>query len=224
MRIERRRWIGRHSINSLCVLLSITAILYAADQESKPAKPTAKAKKATTKKANSLKQSQRLFVQQGFYRSNDHVTDLTSRLQKAVTNNVLVVFVETSLSDNKKKPLGDFYVQVQIDGEVTEHKVGHRKFLYLDAREPAKIPPEGLVILDAWYGTGIWGEERMIDVKKELSDQIVKNSLKIDVKDLVKDITDPAPGMSKALIVRFAINGVPAIFLFEEHQTVEIGR
>lgn len=166
---------------------------------------------------------QRLVVQQGFYRSDEDGTDLTQRLQKAVTDDLLVVFVEKSLSDDKQKKMGELYVQVQLDGELSEHKVGHRKFLYLDARQPPKIPLQGLAILDAWYGTGIWGEDKMVDVKKALNGKVTKNRVKIDVKDLVTRIPDPAPGLPKALIVRYAVDGIPNVVMFEEHETIDLG-
>jgi hypothetical protein len=226
----------RQIVRFSCLLLACCTIAFADDQDSqlksgkssqKPAdaKTGADAKKSASKpkKVRVRPRVQRLVVQQGWYRSDEDGTDLTQRLRTAVTDDLLVVFVEKSLSDDKKKKMGEFYVQVQLDGELSEHQVGHRKFLYLDARHPPKIPPQGLVILDAWYGTGIWGEDKMVDVKRELSGKVVKDRVNIELKDLVAEIPDPAPNMSKALIVRYAINGMPDVVMFEEHQTIELG-
>lgn len=181
-------------------------------------KPAPKAKKVRTKK-----RVQRLVVQQAFFKADDSVTDLTQRFQKAVQDDLLVVFVENSLSDDKRRPNGDLFLQVQFDGELIEQKVGHRKYFYLDGRDPPKIPQQGLAIIDAWYGTGIWGEDTMVDVKKELSGRISMNRIRIPVKDFVAGMPDPAFGVSKALIVRFAINGEVQTSLFDEYGTVELG-
>lgn len=220
----------RPFIRSACLFAACVSIAFADDQDSsakpdKGAKDKSSAAKASpkTRKARTKKRVQRLHVVQGFYRSDEDGTDLTQRFQQAVTDDLIVVFVEKSLSDDEKKKTGELYLQVQFDGELSEHKVAHRKFIYLDGRDPPKIPASGLVILDAWYGTGIWGEDRMRDVKKELSAKVVMNKVEIAVKDLVENIADPAPGQSKALIVRFAFNGEPAVVMFEEHQTVKLG-
>ena len=226
----------RQLIRSACLFLTCFTVGFGDDQDSQAksgqsirnptdAKSAAGTKKSVpkSKKVRAKKRVQRLFVQQGFYRSDEDDTDLTSRFQKAVTDDLLVVFVEKSLSDDKKKKTGELYLQVQLDGELSEHKVGHRKFIYLDARDPPKIPLQGLAILDAWYGTGIWGEDKMVDVKRELSGKVVNNQVNIEIKDLVAGIPDPAPGSSKALIVRYAINGVSDVVMFEEHQTIELG-
>jgi|GEM_PF-5182501 len=216
-----RQW--RRLAGSICLLLAVCAAGLADDPD--PSAKGAKAAKSQPKarKARVKKRMQRLFVQQGYYRSDQDGTDLTRRFQKAVTDDLLVVFVDKSLSDDKNKKTGELYLQVQFDGEVSEHKVAHRKFIYLDGRDPPKIPASGLVILDAWYGTGIWGEDKMVDVKKELSAKVVMNQVNLYVKELVEKIPDPARGESKALIVRFAINGEPAVVMFEEDQIIKLG-
>jgi hypothetical protein len=202
-----------------------------ADPDDKPAaksadgKKSAGTKKSTPKarKPRPQKRVQRFTVEQGVYASDDGVTDLTQRLQAATKDGLLVVFVEKALSEDKKQQKsGSLFLRIQADGDTVEQKIAHRQFYFLDARDPAKFSPKGLVILDAFYGSGLWGEDKMVDVKKLLSDKISNNEIDVPVKDLVEPIPDPAAGLSKALIVRFAVNGVPLVVMFEEHETVKL--
>jgi len=188
-------------------------------KKSAPAKKSA----AKTRKPRPQKRVQRFTIEEGVYTSDDGLTDLTGRLQAATKDGLLVVFVERALAgDKKQRGTGNLFLRIQADGDVVEQKIVHRQFYFLDAREPAKFSPKGLVILDAFYGTGIWGEDRMVDVRKLLADRISNNEIDIPVKDLVEPIPDPAGGLSKALIVRYAVNGVPLVAMFEEHETVQL--
>ncbi len=223
----RSRFIA--ALGLAAALSCIAATLTHADPPKSPGATGAKSNKGadTRRKAGKAavrKRPPRLVVTAAVFGSEAGSNDLTGRFQKAVQDDLLVVFVERALSDDKNRAAGDLLLRAELDGMTIEQKVPHRKFLYLDAREPGKIPPKGLAILDAWYGAGIWGEETMVDVRTQLSGKVSRNRLQSSVKDLVAGVKDPAPGVAKALILRIAIDGVPQpVVMFEEHQTVDTG-
>jgi len=147
-------------------------------------------------------------------------TDLTPRFERAAKGGLLVVFVEPVLIDDRKQ--GELVLRVKIGNIKKDLRYTHRKYVFLDSRPAAKYPPKGLTVLDAFYGTGVWGEDKMIDVKKELQQHIHKDQISVPVQDLVRGLPDPARGQSKVVIVRYALDGLVQTAMFEEHLQVAI--
>lgn len=148
--------------------------------------------------------------------------DLKERLQKAADAGLLVVFVEQELSGGTT--VGDLSLRLQLGNKITDQRFGHRQFVFVDAREPPRIPQQGLAILDAFYGTGIWTEGKMVDVKKLVNALVKDDRVRVPVREIASKFSDPAFGQSKVLIVRFALDGHIETVMFEEHQTVELGQ
>jgi hypothetical protein len=179
-----------------------------------PVKPVPSAPKRTPKPAGTFA------IEGAVFTSNGRVEDLTLRMQKAAKEGLLVVFVEPVLSSDRKN--GTLTLRIKQDGRSFDQNFAHRQFVFLDNRPIAEFPQQGLVILDAFYGTGIWGEGKMVDVKEAVKSHLQDNRVSVPVKTLVAKSTDPASGLSKVVIVRYAFNGRIGIAMFEEHKSVEL--
>lgn len=199
----------------------------AADQATETPAQAAAAKaasprpRASSAKPRPKKPAQQIAVAEARYGKPEANVDLTARMQKAAQDGLLVVFVEPFLSEGKFG--GELYLRGQLGKQPFEQKFGHRQFAFLDARPAPKPPKKGLVIFDAFYGAGVWGEGTMIDAKTLLSERLKNGRIDVSVKELVAKTPDPAPGTSKVLIVRYAIDGNVRLEMFEEHQTVRLG-
>jgi len=167
------------------------------------------------------KPAQQITVAEARYGKPEANVDLTERIQKAAQDGLLVVFVEPFLADGKFG--GELDLRGQLGKQLFERKFGHRQFVFLDARPAPKPPKKGLAVLDAFYGAGIWGEGKMVDAKALLSEREKGGRIDVTVKEFVAKIPDPAPGTSKVLIVRYALDGETRLAIFEEHQTVRLG-
>jgi hypothetical protein len=165
--------------------------------------------------------AQQITVAEARYGKPEANIDLTERIQKVAGDGLLVAFVEPFLAERKFG--GELYLRGQLGKQPFEQKFGHRQFVFLDARPAPKPPKKGLAVLDAFYGAGVWGEEKMVDVKPLLSEREKGGRIDVSVKELVAKTPDPAPGTSKVLIVRYALDGNVRLEMFEEHQTVRLG-
>src|SRR5262249_14653084 len=155
------------------------------------------------------------------YGSGERKVDLTARMQKGADGGLLVAFVEPALSDGKAS--GELLLRYRVADQEQQRTFRHREFVFLDVREPLPVPARGLVIREALYGAGIWGEGRMVDVKQRLRAQVENDRVEVNVKDLVSGISDPASGVSKVLIVRYALDGRDTFIHFDEHMSVRLG-
>ncbi len=181
-------------------------------------------KSSRVSKATSANPTQsKLKVLSARYESAAARVDLTDRLQKAAQDGLLVVFVEPVLSGGKFT--GDLFLRVQNGTKpAAEQRHGNRSLIFMDVRPPEKTASRGLVVLDALYGTGIWTEGEMVDVRDVLKSHVKNDQVRVSVKDLVAKIPDPSPGKSKVLIVRYKLDKATAIRKIEEHETLELGR
>ncbi len=155
--------------------------------------------------------------------SGTNTTDLTQRVQQASKRGLLVIFVESILSQDRR--IGELILVVENGSKRENLKFSHRQLVFLDARENPKIESRGFKILEAYYGTGIWSEKTMVDATELLERRLEGNRTDFTVRELVSSIPDPAFGHSKVLIVRYALNGrIQKPVMFEEHETVKLGR
>lgn len=153
------------------------------------------------------------------YGSDSSNVDLTQRLQQAAKGGLLVLDVNNTLTVERRVG-GRLLLRAKIGPQVSDMTFDDREIVFLDAREPAKIKGNGLVILDAFYGTGIWGEEMMVDVKDRVATAAAagKNTT---VRDIINGLKDPCFGKPKILIVRYAQQGRIGIERFEEDDEVK---
>lgn len=153
------------------------------------------------------------------YGSDSGSVDLTQRLQQAAKGGLLVLDVHNTLTPERRVG-GRLLLRAKIGPQVSDLKFDDGEFVFLDAREPEKVKGNGLTILDAYYGTGIWGEEMMVDVK----DRVVAAAAagkSIFVRELVSGLKDPASGKPKVLIIRYAKQGKIGIDRYEEGNEVK---
>ena len=177
--------------------------------------------RSSSAKPRPKKPAQQIAIAEARYGKPEANLDLTERMQQAAQEGLLVVFVEPFLAEGKFS--GELYLRGQLGKQPFEQKFNHRQFVFLDARPAPKPPKKGLAVLDAFYGAGIWGEGKMVDAKTFLNEREKGGRIDVTVKELVAKIPDPAPGTSKALIVRYALDGETRLAIFEEHQTVRLG-
>ena len=149
-------------------------------------------------------------------------TDLTERMRTAAQDKLLVAFVESDLSINRQT--GELSLRLRTENGFIHRNYPNRQFVFLDARPPRPVPEKGFVVLDAFYGTGIWGEGRMIDIKSQMEAQTRNGAPSIPIRQLVSGIRDPAFGFSKIVIVYYSLDGRVHVKAFEEHQSFTIPR
>lgn len=153
------------------------------------------------------------------YGSESSSVDLTQRLQQAAKGGLLVLDVNNTLTVERRVG-GRLLLRARVGRQVTDMAFDDREVVFLDAREPAKIKGNGLVILDAFYGTGIWGEQMMVDVKDRVTTAAAagKNTT---VGEIVSGLKDPCFGKPKILIVRYSQQGRIGIERYEEGDEVK---
>lgn len=183
--------------------------------------PTAKIAAPAVKTKPAEKPAPPFSVVSARYGSTSAGTDLTERMQAASKGGLLVVFVESSLASDKQQ--GELYLRVKTGTATNDLKFTHRQFVLLDHRPAPKIADQGLQILDAWYGAGILGEKKMVDVKDLLAAEVADDRVSLPVKKLIGSVADPAFGVFKALIVRYALDGQIKTELFDEDEEVKLG-
>ncbi len=175
--------------------------------------------------ANSADSS--LVVLEAQYGTRGTWVDLTDRIRSASTSGFLAVIANgtTVPVDPVPSKSKHFRIRFLLDGRTFDHVYDEGSFIYLDGRAIPEVPQNGLKVLQAYCGQGIYGElqneqPRMFDITENLQSLVRDNQLKCSMGDAAKAIQQPVS--PKWFWIRYAFNGEIHQFAANELRPTEI--
>ncbi|MDB5341613.1 MAG: hypothetical protein JWN70_7232 [Planctomycetaceae bacterium] len=146
--------------------------------------------------------------------------NLTQRMQAAANGGLLVVCVDKSMAEVEQD--GVLSLRWQIGNDVKEQTYKDKEIVFIDGRKLPLNKIKGLEILEIFYGTGIWGEQTMLDARQTLFIKLQQNPNNLQARNLMAALGDPVFGVPKFLIIRYVVNGKEFVKKFGEGQIVQL--